>query len=272
MAARSQPVEDFVSQFDGDVAAAKAALEQYVAQHPGPARSRPARSGRKPATEVIVSVQNVVREYRRGKRPVNALNGVSLDVHQGEFLALTGASGSGKSTLLQLIGGLDRPTNGRLVIDGQDINQLKDEALSELRNRTIGFVFQFFYLQPFLPLVKNIEVPGMFAHTDPRIRTSRVDELIEKVGLSEQKYQLPKQLSGGQIQRAAIARALLNSPKLLLADEPTGNLDSTNSAAIIDLFKQIRDELGTTVVIVTHNPEIAAQADREIRLNDGALV
>jgi ABC-type lipoprotein export system ATPase subunit len=269
MPANNKQLEHFLKLFDGDARAAIEALEQYkeASQNLAPRSLKPDLNRR-----VLISINEISKHYKRGKQPVKALNGVSLDVHEGEFVALTGASGSGKSTLLQLMGGLDKPTSGEIVINDTNINGLKDEDLAEFRNRTIGFVFQFFYLQPFLPLNKNIEVPGMFAGVKPQDRDARVNELLETVGLSEQREQVPKQLSGGQIQRAAVARALLNEPKILLADEPTGNLDSANSVGIIDLFKRIRDTLGTTVVIVTHNPEIAAQADREVRLSDGVLV
>ncbi|HSX02213.1 MAG TPA: ABC transporter ATP-binding protein [Candidatus Saccharimonadia bacterium] len=264
MTATPQQIRDFLELFNGDAVLAAQSLQAPAATLPKPQEA--------PSGPVVLSVKDVAKRYKRGKQVVNALNGVSLDIHEGEFVALTGASGSGKSTLLQLMGGLDKPTSGEITIEGHDLSRLKDTALAEFRNQTIGFVFQFFYLQPFLPLGKNVEVPGMFGHVKPADRQARVRELLQIVGLSEQAQQLPKQLSGGQIQRAAVARALLNKPRILLADEPTGNLDSTNSAAIIELFKHIRATAGTTVVIVTHNPDIAAQADREIRLSDGVLV
>lgn len=266
MPASQDQIRQFAQLFDSTEDAIKA-LQAYRE----PARTNKSNPTAHSQAPVVITVEKVVKQYKRGKQPVKALAGVSLEIHQGEFVSLTGASGSGKSTLLQLMGGLDKPTSGRITIDGTDINTLKDEDLSDFRNRTIGFVFQFFYLQPFLPLSKNIEVPGMFAHAKPDERLARVHELLRTVGLGEQAEQLPKQLSGGQIQRAAVARALLNSPKILLADEPTGNLDSKNSTAIIELFEHIRTTFGTTVVIVTHNPEIAARADREIRLRDGVL-
>ncbi len=255
---------------DGNEALAVEAIKDRHDDQTNRLKSAPHSSSRLGAK--LITAHNLAMTYRLGKQTITALNDVSIDVAEGEFIAITGASGSGKSTLLQLVGGLDKPTSGQITIDGHDLSTLKDEALAEFRNQTIGFVFQFFYLQPFLSLSKNIEVPGMFGCTKPQERSSRVAELLETVGLAEQARQFPKQLSGGQTQRAAIARALLNQPKILLADEPTGNLDSKNSAGIIDLFKRIRDTAGTTIVIVTHNPEIAAQADREIRLSDGVIV
>ena len=271
-AANSKQVEDFIKLFDGDSASAIAAIKNATKQDQStvaPSLSVPTRVVN---DEIVISVDSVTRMYKVGKLKSKALNAVSMTVRRGEFVALTGASGSGKSTLLQLIGGLDEPTQGLIAVDGVNINQLSDTARSEFRNKTIGFVFQFFYLQPFLKIAKNIEVPGMFAHTSKNDRIRRVHELLQIVGLDEQALYLPKQLSGGQIQRVAIARALLNNPKILLADEPTGNLDSANSEIIINLFKRIRDQFGTTVVIVTHNPEIAMQADREIHLQDGVIV
>lgn len=220
----------------------------------------------------IIEIREVTKTFKRGRQQVDALRGVSLTINKGEFVAITGASGSGKSTLLQLIGGLDKPTSGDIVIDQININKLGDGKLSMFRNKTIGFVFQFFYLQPFLKLAKNIELPAMFAHRKRKERRAEVQSLLTQVNLTERADHYPKELSGGQMQRAAIARALLNNPKILLADEPTGNLDSNNSKEVVDLFHQIRDERGTTVIIVTHNPEIAAGADREIKLTDGAII
>ncbi|HEY6736870.1 MAG TPA: ABC transporter ATP-binding protein [Candidatus Saccharimonadia bacterium] len=268
MPAEQQQVEEFLKLFEGNAEAAILAIKQRQASL---ANARSANQRQFANKEVIISAHDVVKVHRRGKQQVEALRGVSLEVHKGEFLALTGASGSGKSTLLQLLGGLDKPTSGSIVAYGADINGLKDAQLAEFRNRTVGFVFQFFYLQPFLQLQQNLEVPGMFAHTERDGRAAAAKELIARVGLDAEHDRLPKELSGGQIQRAAIARALLNGPKILLADEPTGNLDSVNSKGIIDLFQQVRTELGMTVVIVTHNPEIAAVADREITLADGRV-
>lgn len=272
-AANPQQVDDFIELFDGDTASAIAAIKDAAKNNKYNAVTTLSPTLTSFTNdEIIISVDSATRTYKIGKQEADALNGISMVVHRGEFIALTGASGSGKSTLLQLIGGLDQPTHGIITVNGVNINQLSDTARSEFRNKTIGFVFQFFYLQPFLTIAKNIEVPGMFAHTSKNDRTQRVQELLRIVGLDGQATYLPKQLSGGQIQRVAIARALLNNPRILLADEPTGNLDSANSKTIIDLFKRIRDELGTTIVIVTHNPDIAAQADHQIHLQDGVIV
>jgi ABC-type lipoprotein export system ATPase subunit len=222
--------------------------------------------------EVIVHVDHVSKHYKVGKTKVDALKDISLDIYKGEFVAITGTSGSGKSTLLQLIGGLDKPNAGVIEVHGQDLAKLRDGKLSTFRNRTIGFVFQFFYLQPFLNLQTNIEVPGMFSRTPRSERHARSNELAGTVGLGDRTKHLPRELSGGQMQRAAIARALQNNPGILLADEPTGNLDRTNAMAIFDLFRDIRKQSGTTVVVVTHDLELADNADRVIHMSDGALV
>ncbi len=227
---------------------------------------------RKATGPVLVAAEHLTKRYKVGKQHIEALQDVSIEIRQGEFVAFTGPSGSGKSTLLQLIGGLDKPSEGTVLIDGQDLTKLNDRALSTFRNKTIGFVFQFFYLQPFLNLKVNLTVPAIFARTNRKERGTAAEQLAESVGLADRLTHLPKEMSGGQMQRAAIARALLNKPKLILADEPTGNLDSTNGAAIVELFEKVRKEFGTTIVVVTHDPKVALRADREIVLKDGKVV
>ncbi len=263
-------IKSFIDLFDDHASGAVRAITEYQLAHEKLLTSGVVKNT--PQTPIIISVTDVKKKYKIGKQQVEALKGVSIDIHEGEFVALTGTSGSGKSTLLQLIGGLDKATSGTIAVNSIDIGKLRDTKLSEFRNATIGFVFQFFYLQPFLKLGKNIEVPGMFAGMNRADREKRIATLTEAVGLDDRINHLPKELSGGQMQRAAIARALLNQPKIILADEPTGNLDSTNSEAIIALFEKIRKEFGTTIVMVTHDRDIARRADREIVLKDGVVV
>lgn len=268
MPATDTQVKDFIALFDGDIHAARHALTQ-----PEPDETSVAEAVSPYATnEVIVSVKNLTKTYKVGKQTVAALQDVSMTVRKGEFIAITGSSGSGKSTLLQMIGCLDKPTSGSVTIEGKETTKLRDNALSELRQDAIGFIFQSFYLQPFLRLNDNLAVPAMFTDEKKKDIDNKVEELLQRVGLSERAKHFPKELSGGQIQRAAIARALVNNPRIILADEPTGNLDSTNSQSIIDLFRKIRDTLGTTIIVVTHDQGIAKQADRVIELKDGAIV
>ena len=220
----------------------------------------------------MISTKSLTKRYRVGGHDLLATNNVSLSINRGEFVAIVGESGSGKSTLLQLLGGLDKPTSGSIVVNGVEVTGLSDGKLSQFRNRTIGFVFQSFYLQPFLTLRRNIEVAAMPSRMKRDTRRARTDRLAEQVGLSDRLDYYPRQLSGGQIQRVAIARALFNKPPILLADEPTGNLDSQNSRGIIALFRQICDGWGTTVVVVTHSREVAMVADRVVTVKDGAIV
>ena len=259
-------IQTLLDAFHDDTVAAVHAIRDYVA-----ARQHAVRREVAPTGPVLLSVKDITKTYKLGRQKLEVLKGITLDIHEGEFVAITGASGSGKSTLLQLMGGLDKPTKGDVVFGNKSLAKLSDGKLSAFRRDTIGFVFQFFYLQPFLKLQQNLEVPGMFAKAPRRTRHETARNLADKVGLGDRLVHYPKELSGGQMQRAAIARALLNHPKILLADEPTGNLDSVNGRAIVDLFETIRNELGMTVVIVTHDPAIAARADREIRLRDGVL-
>lgn len=258
-------IQAFIALFDGDVIAAVHRLRDYT----GRMYERPAYH---PTGRVIIETRNLKKQYKVGRQKVDALKDASITIHEGEFVALTGASGSGKSTLLQLIGGLDKPTRGTVTVDDMLLTKMSDRKLSRFRGQTIGFVFQFFYLQPFLKVRTNLEVPGMFARTRRADRHEQTYKLAHAVGLDDRLEHLPRELSGGQMQRAAVARALLNNPKILLADEPTGNLDSENGAAIIELFEAIRKEFGTTIVVVTHDAGIAAKADRVIQLRDGVVV
>jgi ABC-type lipoprotein export system ATPase subunit len=250
--------------YDGDVDRAAAALAdlQQGQQHQSPPRKY---------GPVIVQLDHVERRYKRGHERIGAVNDVTLEIRQGEFLAVTGPSGSGKSTLLNLIGGLDKPTAGTVTVDGHNLAKLSDPRLSQFRNRTVGFVFQFFYLQPFLNVRTNLAVPGMFSRLRHTERDQRISELATAVGISDRLEHLPKELSGGQMQRAAIARALLNRPKLILADEPTGNVDRANAHAIMQLFAQVRDAYDTTIIIVTHDAEAARLTDRIITIRDGRI-
>ncbi len=260
---RKSETLQYLALFNNDVDVAVAQLRRF-----SPPPKQPKVENSNP---VIVHINDVSKQYKLGRQRVDALNNVSLSIQEGEFVALTGPSGSGKSTLLQLIGGLDKPSQGLVEIAGSNLAKLNDKKLSEFRGQTIGFVFQFFFLQPFLNVQTNLEVPGMFARAKPSSRRIKAKELADQVGLGERLKHKPKELSGGQMQRAAIARALLNNPKIILADEPTGNLDRKNGQSIIELFQQVRQNFGTTIIIVTHDPTIAALADREIQLIDGTI-
>lgn len=219
----------------------------------------------------IISARSITKVYSVGHQKINALNGVTIDVQPGEFVALVGASGSGKSTLLQLIGGLDRPTSGSIEVNGEQLTKMADRKMSIFRNRTLGFIFQSFYLQPFLNVRRNIEISAMPSRMKRKTRDQQVESIAKRLGLSDRLNHLPNELSGGQIQRVAIARALLGKPNILLADEPTGNLDVQNSHEIVAIFRQIRREIGTTIIVATHDQQIASQADRIIKISDGKI-
>lgn len=266
-------IKAFLSLFDGDISVAHAALTRYQQQllANGDTNSTIAPHPFSNTNEVIL-LQNVSKRYKLGGQTVEALRDVSLSIDKGEFVAITGASGSGKSTLLHMIGCLDRPTSGNVIIESKNTANLGDNALSELRQHSVGFIFQSFYLQPFLRLKDNLAVPAMFTNKQKNFIDTKVEELLQRTGLAERAKHFPRELSGGQVQRAAIARALMNSPRIILADEPTGNLDSVNSESIISLFRNICDTLGTTIVVVTHDANIARQADRTLELKDGAIV
>lgn len=222
-------------------------------------------------TNLVLRAEKLTKELRAGEIVVQALRGVSLDVERGELLGIIGPSGSGKSTLLGLIGGLDSPTSGRIEIDGVDITNLNERALTRVRNEKIGFVFQFFNLIPTLSALENVALPIQFANKRRFNPNQRAKELLTMLGMSDRLHNRPTQLSGGQQQRVAIARALANSPALLLCDEPTGSLDSESSAVVMQALKDVQRQMGTTVIVVTHNMEIAAQMDRLVTLVDGHI-
>jgi putative ABC transport system ATP-binding protein len=220
---------------------------------------------------LVLRAEHLTKELRAGEIVVQALRGVSLEVERGELLGIIGPSGSGKSTLLGLIGGLDSPTSGRVEIDGVDITNLNERALTRVRNEKIGFVFQFFNLIPTLSALENVALPIQFANKRRFNPNQRAKELLTTLGLSDRLHNRPTQLSGGQQQRVAIARALANGPALLLCDEPTGSLDSESSAVVMGALKDVQRQMGTTVIVVTHNMEIAAQMDRLVTLVDGHI-
>lgn len=217
----------------------------------------------------ILEASQLKKYYGSGDTLVKALDGVDLSVESGEFVSIVGTSGSGKSTLLHMLGGLDRPTSGIVKVDGRDISRLKDEELTIFRRRKIGFVFQSYNLVPVLNVYENIVLPVELDGNE--IDTDYVEDIIEVLGLEKKKYNLPSQLSGGQQQRVAIARAIASKPAILLADEPTGNLDSVTSQDVLSLLKVTSDRFGQTVVMITHNEEIAPLADRMIRIEDGRI-
>ena len=219
----------------------------------------------------LVQVRDVVREYTMGSGAVHALRGIGFDVDQGEWVAIVGPSGCGKSTLLNLLGAVDTPDRGSLTIDGQRIDQLDDAAATAFRLRRIGFVFQRFYLMPALSAAENVELPLAEAKMPREERRARVQELLGYVGLAGRADHRPSQLSGGEQQRVAIARALANRPALLLADEPTGELDAATGLEVIELFRRLNHD-GTTIITVTHDAQMAAAAGRRIQMRDGAIV
>lgn len=218
----------------------------------------------------MIELRNVHRHYAMSGQTVRALADVSLKIDAGEFVAITGQSGSGKSSLLNILGCLDHPTSGHYLIEERDVAMLDDEASSDIRNRRIGFVFQSFHLLPRLTVRENVLLPLRFHRQPPAEAHERADALLERVGLAERRHHRPNELSGGQMQRAAIARALLLRPALLLADEPTGNLDSRSAADVLALIDEVHRD-GQTVVLVTHDNDIAARAPRRVRLHDGRI-
>lgn len=219
----------------------------------------------------MIEIQEVRKVYQMGSIAVEALRGVTFTVNKGEFVAIMGPSGSGKSTLMNIIGCLDRPTKGTYRVNGTAVANLTDNQLAGLRNKEIGFVFQQFHLLPRMNLLQNVELPLVYAGIGVSERKRRAKEVLEMVGLTERMHHKPNEISGGQKQRAAIARALVNTPSIILADEPTGNLDSKTGSMIMGLLLKLH-QLGNTVVLVTHDPEIAEYASRVVRLRDGEIL
>ncbi len=218
----------------------------------------------------ILETEKLTKIYGKGDNKVKAVNYVSLKIKEGDFVSIIGASGSGKSTLLHLLGGVDRPTSGRVLIDGKDIYELSNDKLAIFRRRNIGIIYQFYNLIPTLNVVDNITLPLKLDHQ--KVDEKELDNILKILGLKNRRNNLPNQLSGGQQQRVAIARAVINNPAIILADEPTGNLDSKNSQEIIDLLKLLNREYGCTIIIVTHDLEIAQQTNRILVFEDGRIV
>lgn len=221
----------------------------------------------------IIEMRNIVKRFYIGQpNELEILHGINLEVRQGEFLSIVGESGSGKSTLMNMIGALDRPTSGAYFMDGVDISRMNDTMLSQLRNERIGFVFQSFHLIPRTSALQNVELPLLYAGVSRKKRREKALEMLEMVGMADRIDHKPNELSGGQKQRIAIARAMINSPSILLADEPTGALDSKTGRLIMDLFHKLHKENGKTVVLITHNNDLAKETDRILTLSDGNIV
>ncbi len=223
-------------------------------------------------TEEIIRMETLTKVYDTGEIQVKALKGINLTIHKGEFIAIMGASGSGKSTLMNIIGCLDRPTEGHYYLEGDDVMEKSDNDLSAIRNKKIGFVFQSFNLIARTSALKNVELPMVYGRSGTEERKERALELLKNVGLEDRAHHMPNELSGGQKQRVAIARALANKPQIILADEPTGNLDSQSSVEIMDIFCMLNRQQGNTVIIVTHEREIAEFTNRIITFKDGCII
>jgi len=220
----------------------------------------------------LYELRNVTKTFHVGDSVVNAVAGIDLDIRPGELVAIEGPSGSGKSTLLQLLGGLDKATSGSVVFAGRDLTEIGDKELTQLRAKEIGFVFQSFNLIPTLTAAENVELTMVPTHADKKHRRERTEELLEMVGLAERRDHLPSRLSGGEQQRVAIARALANGPRVILADEPTGNLDTATADEVVAILRGLSSERGVTVIIVTHAQDIARRAQRRVRMRDGRLL
>ncbi len=225
------------------------------------------------AAKEIIRMTNIVKRFYIGQpNELEILHGIDLTVREGEFVAVVGESGSGKSTLMNIIGALDRPTEGSYILDGTDISTLGDKALSHIRCTKIGFVFQTFNLIPRTSALKNVALPMMYAGRGGAERTKRAKELLESVGMGERMSHKPNELSGGQKQRVAIARAMANDPSIILADEPTGALDSKTGRLVMDLFHELHEKHGKTIVLITHSPQLASECERIITISDGQIV
>ena len=221
-------------------------------------------------SEAIIKLEEIKKDYYMGSQAITVLKGITLDIFKNEYVALMGPSGSGKSTLMNILGCLDSPTGGKYILNGKDVSKMPDDDLAEVRNSEIGFVFQQFNLLPSLSAAENVALPLIYAGISKKERIERALEALDKVGLADRSHHKSNELSGGQIQRVAIARALVNNPAILLADEPTGNLDSKTSVEVMEIFGKIR-AAGNTVVLVTHEEDIAAYAHRVVRLRDGLV-
>lgn len=222
--------------------------------------------------EPLLRAERLIRSYSVGESPVAALNGVSLHLEAGSFTAIMGPSGCGKSTLLQLCGAMDRADSGTVYLNGEDLSQMGDEALTQVRRQRIGFVFQFFNLLPTLSVLENIAMPLLLARTPEREAFEKARQLAGRVGISHRLGHMPAQISGGEAQRAALARAVVHQPALLIADEPTGSLDSANGAKVLELFKELNRELGITILLATHDAGVAGAAGNVLRMKDGVVV
>jgi len=221
-------------------------------------------------SNTIIQLENIQKSYYMGKQAIPVLKGITLSIRKNEYVALMGPSGSGKSTLMNILGCLDSPTSGTYILNNQDVSKMPDDDLAEVRNKEIGFVFQQFNLMPRLTAAENVALPLVYAGVSRKRRNEMAMEVLEKVGLTERSHHKPNELSGGQCQRVAIARALINNPSIILADEPTGNLDTKTSIEIMDIFGSIQ-AAGNTVVLVTHEEDIANYARRIVRLRDGVI-
>jgi len=218
----------------------------------------------------IIHLENILKSYFMGKQELQVLKGISLDIYKNEYVALMGPSGSGKSTLMNIIGCLDTPSGGTYILNERDVSQMEDNALAEVRNKEIGFVFQQFNLLPRLTALENVALPLVYAGMSKKLRTEKAMHVMEMVSLTDRSHHKPNELSGGQCQRVAIARALVNDPSIILADEPTGNLDTKTSYDIMNLFQELHDK-GNTIIMVTHEDDIAHYAHRIVRLRDGLV-